>query len=479
MIALDECIYKSVKKVERVGIKIMNQVLKDHKDWRPEDVYLANKNKLVKIQSERDIFPVAMFVIKKEDHQTLKERLAPINNVIKAFARASNPLKVAVLGCEAMRVEMHLQGDLKTLHCSVNVSHGVTAKQQNLFDTNLMSQRASDPKPGITRVDVTNAALSIPLERTHFCALHAEMRLVEKVLNMAIADVWLCVQKRGGGEEQRDDIIKRVETLLGRDMGLYGGHFELREDEARCKVDGQRAPHKKVSLNGTMSQKIVNDRDGHWYRSLVILLAASREERTSLLKVFEKLKTVVHYLRARHYSTAEQDAWQPLIDGFCADYRAHFGNNLELTRYMYLLQSVGKYFICHPSYGGLSLWSNQAFEKTHYVARTQFQRKTTKGGGRNRASAIMQIFELEFRKVYLARNVVCANEEVRALLDSLPDQSVGEYASCVAEVVKKQAEQNEAAEALSRAEVDEELYLSMYEQDELEGRFVDDDDDDD
>jgi hypothetical protein len=142
---------------------------------------------------------------------------------------------------------------------------------------------------------------------------------------------------------------------------------------------------------------------------------------------------------------------------------------------MYVLQSCGKDFICHPMYGGLALWSNQAFEKTHYVAKTQFRRKTTKGGGRSRASACMQIFELEFRKVYLAHTFVVANEEVKALLQSL--QGDTHHPSCVAAVASKQAELNEASCALQRVEAEEHALLNLFGQDELEGRFDDVSDD--
>ena len=125
VITLDETTWASAKKLERVCLKVVNQMVKT-----PTETL---------IQSELDVYPLMMFYVDKEDHKVLSEKLKHVNERVVRF-NAGETLDFPDIG--ALGVEMHLAADLKTLHAVYGVSNSPTAHLQNLYDVERYANRA-------------------------------------------------------------------------------------------------------------------------------------------------------------------------------------------------------------------------------------------------------------------------------------------------------------------------------------------------
>jgi hypothetical protein len=216
---LDGCRCAKGDEWERVGVRIMNQIRKS-----PH---------AVNIQSSSDVFLVGMFKIQKEDHQTLKAKLAPLNVEVKDFRGVGGhpPATVDLLGLGQLPVKIRLGADLKTAHAIYNVQSGHNSPFQNLFDPfhfkcrNPLSQNPKypyTPAPGICREPAfwEEAALCIPPKDFIPCGLHILLRLVDHMLNKHVEAGWDAIAAPGEDSAALQK-MKDVLTLHLDEDGFY------------------------------------------------------------------------------------------------------------------------------------------------------------------------------------------------------------------------------------------------------------------
>jgi hypothetical protein len=113
-----------------------------------------------------------------------------------------------------------------------------------------------------------------------------------------------------------------------------------------------------------------------------------------MIEMWDTLRRVCHFLRAKSYTIEELDEWEPLIALFVAQWHS-VHDDAPLTRYMYLLRSVGGFFM--RTYGVLAIWNAQGLEKSHWREKCVFMSKTNKGGGHGGPSALAQLAHVSFR----------------------------------------------------------------------------------
>ena len=132
---------------------------------------------------------------------------SPIPNVIDAQLKGE---LLHVEGFGSFNIEWHMSGDLKTLKCMFGVEIGANATHPCIYcmQTQCLHNKRCANKlvidgmyewaNGVMSGDQTtapnqdkfdekwDAILNIPLERVHCCVLHAEMRLIDKLLFLHI-----------------------------------------------------------------------------------------------------------------------------------------------------------------------------------------------------------------------------------------------------------------------------------------------------
>ncbi len=406
LITLDETTWAGDKKLERVCIKIMNQMLATPSD--------------VPIQSEHDVYPLCMFYVDKEDHATLKARLSNVNDMVKEF-NSGRTLEFPGVDIP-LAVDVHLAADLKTLHAIYDVHNSPSAHFQNLYDNVhhdnigeviddiLAGKRVYTAAEISLCKDLSQAALAIPLDKVHFCSMHAEMRLVEHVLNKMINDAWNCTNTNGGSDRLRVQKLEAI-TLVLRRLGVYGGKVKIREDLKRASPNGP-SHHKKISMNGTMCRTLLDSNDGEWYKMLIAALSPDAARRVKLKECWASLSAVCVYLRSKILTAQQTRSWPSVVSRFLKAYNACYGN--KYTRYMYLLGTVGSIFV--QQYGGLAIFNAQAMEKSHWRAKCMYLGKTNKGGGKHKVAPLYQLTLISFRSMMHRMRMAAKSKEVRQAL---------------------------------------------------------------
>lgn len=96
-----------------------------------------------------------------------------------------------------------------------------------------------------------DAILNIPLKRVHFCVLHAEMCLIDKLLFLHIVYVWNMKLK-----DRAASCVSKVEELLSS-MGLHGGNVKLQKDAQLLHTSGNLPA--KVSMGGVKAQRFLSN----------------------------------------------------------------------------------------------------------------------------------------------------------------------------------------------------------------------------
>eukprot|EP00959_Pyramimonas_sp_CCMP1952_P264758 5535773-Pyramimonas_sp.AAC.1 len=186
--------------MERLTVTVMNRALAGKENCLPEQWF--------QVQSEREVWPVAMFEVKKECHAVLKRYLTPsmLNETIKRHNNGETlSVKMDDGSIDTFKVEWHAAGDLKTLKCMNNCPTGAGAKFCCLYCMDerepfvVKGAKGSKTRkqwkggvmkcrnksswgqaPDRDRLDPDwDAVLDIPLCRVHICTMHCENRMVE------------------------------------------------------------------------------------------------------------------------------------------------------------------------------------------------------------------------------------------------------------------------------------------------------------
>ena len=258
---LDETVWASDKKMERLTLTVMNGALNKNARVQP-DVF---RREWFKVQSETEIWPCGMFEVSKEDHKTLKRHLqaSQLNDTIKRH-NAGEKLKVKLQNASGedymaeFGVEWHAAGDLKTLKVCNGCQSGPCVKRACLFciherlpakktpggvavrgswtggTLKTRDPESFGPAPDRDKQDAagvyTNDAdwdpcFAIPLSRTHICTMHGENRVVEKLVHLHICRVW----NNGKLNPARKKRLKAMNKFFAERMRmkLRGKPFEI------------------------------------------------------------------------------------------------------------------------------------------------------------------------------------------------------------------------------------------------------------
>ena len=240
---------------------------------------LDNKDKrYFSVQSEGDIWPVASFQVVKESHACLKWVLDQTNipTLIKA---QSSGQKLVVDGIGDFSVEWHLACDMKTIKCLYGLSHGPTAQYPCIYCWQQKAQTTMLNKAATTNLGsrkqrwnggfFSNSIVAEPLRGSvgspdgkgkwepilnilitcvHFCTLHAQCHIVEKIIHLHICYIWTIKDTI-----QRNEAISAMEHALSK-VGLAGGSVVLTKD---AKLFGKNSDlPSKLSFNGNRCRKL-------------------------------------------------------------------------------------------------------------------------------------------------------------------------------------------------------------------------------
>ena len=118
VIKLDEAEIVHYQKLERVSITIMNCVLNP-------DITIDSPD-YISIQSEREIWPIGCFQVRKESHEVLSWVFSQ-TKIPALIAAQDNEQLLSVPGIRDFKVEWHLSAEMKTIKCIYGLSHGASA----------------------------------------------------------------------------------------------------------------------------------------------------------------------------------------------------------------------------------------------------------------------------------------------------------------------------------------------------------------
>ncbi|GAQ93477.1 hypothetical protein KFL_015640020 [Klebsormidium nitens] len=193
---VDECKWVSEKNLERFTLTMLNGGLdEDMQAWWS-------------VQSEKDIWTLGAYEVDKENHDTLKWNMS-FSDLSTTIERHNSGRKLVVEGVGEFEVEWHLAGDLKTLKALYGTSSGANAKFACIY---CLQQRKNgswgracacpqgEPPDRDSQENVAKQGgvgggewdpiLPIPLTRVHMCTMHAENRIIEKLVHLPVSHVW-------------------------------------------------------------------------------------------------------------------------------------------------------------------------------------------------------------------------------------------------------------------------------------------------
>lgn len=263
---MDEAEIIKQQKLERLGISVMNRAL------NPEVTH--DDPSFFSVQSDTNIWPIATFRVIKESHSCLKWVLnqTSIPSVIKGHSTGQ---KLFVDNIGEFAVEWHLACDMKTIKCLYGMSHGPTAKHPCIYcwqqrvqaQVLTTTQAASIEKTkrtwdgGLFSTSIGNAPvrgsdgtglwdpiLDIPLSRVHICMLHAQCRIMEKIIHLHLCYVWSLKDAN-----LRREAISAMEHALSK-AGVAGGSVVLTKD-LRLSGKNSDLPN-KLSFNGAACRRM-------------------------------------------------------------------------------------------------------------------------------------------------------------------------------------------------------------------------------
>lgn len=115
--------------------------------------------------------------------------------------------------------------------------------------------------------------------------------------------------------------------------------------------------------------------------------------------VWAGLEKVVPFLRGETYVRGDENRFRDAINEFTESFVACWGEN-HVTHYMHILYAHGPWFM--KEHGSLAVWQCQGMEKSHWVARGNWQKHTNHDGGRQcigelTKSSLYQLLQYDYR----------------------------------------------------------------------------------
>lgn len=370
MLKLDEAEVVNGKKFERVSLTLMNRAL--------DPAIQADDDRYFSVQSEQEIWPIGCFQVGKESYDVLNWAFQQTKwpEVIAAQNRGQ---ELVVNGVGSFTIEWHLSADMKTIKCMNGLQHGPTSRMTCIYCEQVREKAKPCTADAAQREAVIRGkgnwqgglfaprisaepcdanthprwkqVLPIPLSRTHMCTLHAQVRIIEKILHLHFMHIWN-MQDPG----RRVVAIDAMEKSLSA-IGVEGGNCQLKKDEKKSGKSGNVVM--KPSLSGVVAARLfgpspwsMNDRV---WKDVVMSEHNNLDKGQARLKrfrVWEALEAVQPYLTGLVLKPAERTSCRSRMDSFGKAFLEAFGET-HVTPYIVsfnpckFTSDSGKYILLH------------------------------------------------------------------------------------------------------------------------------------
>lgn len=351
MLKLDEAEVQHGKKFERVSLTLMNRAL-NPEIQKDDDRYFS-------VQLEQEIWPIGCFQVEKESHEILHWvfQQTQFLEVIKAQSEGQL-LEVPDRGSFA--VEWHMSADMKTIKCMYGLQHGPSCKMTCIYceqkheklatltqaaaDRHYVTRGKGSWQGGLFAPNIRAAPceidmhprwkpiLPIPLSRTHICTLHAQVRIVEKILHLHFMFVWNMQD-----DERRAFAIDAIEKSLSA-VGVEGSNCVLKQDPRLSGKTGNVV--RKPSLGGVHASKLFQPSSWSTHDRVWKDVCASEsnnlengQAKVKRRRVWETLEALQPYFTGLVLTDEQRRNCRALVDAFGKAFIAAHGEG-HVTHYI-------------------------------------------------------------------------------------------------------------------------------------------------
>jgi hypothetical protein len=260
-------------------------------------------------------------------------------------------------------VEWHLTADMKTIKCMYGLQHGANAKHPCIYclqekapkealGSDVAAKRAAkerqqpswkgglfsshfpaEPTRGTVQDVVFDPILPIPLSRVHICTLHANVRMVEKILHLHFMFVWNMQNKT-----YQAKAIEAMEESLSS-AGVHGGHVRIFKDSNLSGSTGS-VPN-RPSMNGAHVARLFkkssySNNDKVWMDVCTANHHTGADGKLSWMRMWKAYEDLQPYLTGLTLTDEQRNAFKGKIETWGKFYIQAFGEH-HVTHYMVIL----------------------------------------------------------------------------------------------------------------------------------------------
>ena len=260
VLKLDEAQILKGQKMERISISIMNRALEYSQCKRDTQGY--------KVQSEMELWWIGSAQVPVESHETLRW-LFSHTAIPSIMERQVAGELLQVDGVGNFTIEWHLSADLKALKSMFGMCEGANTKYPCIYcmaggmgkaDWTAEGDIGKPPSRHLVNLSdfprtdmIWNPILPFELKNVHICTLHAEIRILDKLLRLHL-DYAYSIKPT----QLADDCIEKCENLLSK-MGFHGGQVHLIKDPNLSGKTGDVL--QDVSMGGTKARRFLSNHD--------------------------------------------------------------------------------------------------------------------------------------------------------------------------------------------------------------------------
>ena len=350
----------------------------------------------------------------------------------------TNGLSLGMVGMEdvVLQLDIHIAADLKALWLALGLPNFVCTECCAASREDMVRVQV-DHAP---RAAVEEIALGVPSQNVHLCALHAVLRIVERLLKNAATHAVSQKDKNKRINALKiylTKALKRKKFVITTNVREVVGEPDLMEEDL-ILFQGNGALGRNVSqivkrnifiklsaLTGPQARAILTQ---GYYKTIVDITekactCAARQRmiaetgtagsatcrKCKVLGVWEMFANVINPLisakgiperlkpHVKNADRLEQEFLQIEADGqrWLEQYTEVF--DAGVTPYVHI---IGKHVASMLKKGGFSIgeWSQQGFEACHKLIRRIFHGATNQGGGGAATSSLVQIMNHLFRR---------------------------------------------------------------------------------
>jgi hypothetical protein len=358
-----------------------------------------------------------------------------------------------------LKVDMHVAADLKALWLALGLDAFACpfclAKEWDEMNNIALNMPQRE----------LGEALGVPADRVHLCALHATLRIVERLLKNCAEAAFTndSKDKKHRIPKLRRHLCKvlfRKKFVITAKVKEYVGEPDLMEVDdlydvgnaafgrnVQAAVSTTRTLLKLSSLTGPQAAKILTDKlyvqviaicEGDCYCDELRaargdLPAAQRRHAATKCRVCMVTSVWETYAEKLYPWVSKNAAHQECLGdqraGFLAnikatalawlqEYVAAFGR--RITPYVHI---VGKHLadMLAGDSASVGLWSQQGFEACHKLIRYIIQHATSLGGGRDRVSPLRQVLAHLYRRSWAGLRELLSDKSIQKLVQGTLD----------------------------------------------------------